>query len=100
MGDGILLQECCRTLLFPDRLRCPACGSTEFQRVRITAATVHEVTARPGAQHAIATISSKGATMIARVPATAQPGDDIRLTSDPHDTDGAFVPSAVRDGHS
>lgn len=93
MGE-FLLQECagCRARLFPDRLRCPACGGRAFRHVRAASGRVEVLTRQPGAEHAIATVSSRGATMIARVPVTAQPGDDIRLTDDPRDVDAAFVP--------
>lgn len=98
VSEGIVVQECagCRSHLFPERLRCPACGSREFRPVRTARGTVREVTGRPGADRAIATVGAAGATVLASVPATAQPGDDIRLTDDPHQVDAAFVPAAGR----
>lgn len=95
-SGGVVLQECagCRARLFPHRLRCPACGGREFQAVRVSSGRVEEVTLRPGAEQAIATVSSGGARMIARVPATARAGDDLRLTHDPRDTGAGFVPPA------
>ena len=102
MGDGIVLQECaaCQSRLFPDRLRCPACGSREFTRVRVASGRVEEVATRPGADQAIATVSSNGVTMIARVPATAQAGDVVRLTGDPRDTGAALVPGRTHGSSS
>lgn len=96
-GDGVVLQECagCRARRFPERLRCPTCGGREFRQVRVTSGCVREVTARPDAAQAIATVGAGGATLIARVPATARPGDEIRLTHDPCDAGAAFVPPAV-----
>jgi hypothetical protein len=94
-GDGVVLQECtgCRGRLFPDRLRCATCGGREFRRVRVTSATVREVTLRPGAERAIATVSGGEVTMIARVPAATQVGEVLRLTRDPRAECAAFVPS-------
>ena len=96
MGDSVGVQEClgCATRLFPDRLRCPACGGRAFRQVRVASARVQEVTVRPGAVQAIATVGGGGATMIARVPATTRAGDVIGLTDDPRDADAALVPPA------
>lgn len=87
------MDECagCGRLLFPARLRCPNCGNREFRRVRLTIGIVEEITTRPGAAYAIATVRSRGVAVIARVPTTAKPGDEVRLTSDPQDGDAAFV---------
>lgn len=71
------VQECagCQRRLFPDRLRCPDCGGREFRRVRVDFVTVQEVTVRPGAERAIATVDAGGAMVIASVPVFVRPGD-------------------------
>lgn len=94
MGKGIFVAQCrrCRICYFPDRLRCRACGSVEFRQVEVTSGRIVEVTTRPGAKQAIATVSCAGMTVIARVPATTRAGVDIRLTRDPGELDAAFVP--------
>ncbi|TXC99912.1 hypothetical protein FS847_01210 [Streptomyces sp. ISID311] len=92
--DGLCLQQCpgCRSFLFPARLCCPNCGASDLLRIRVTRGRIEDITTRPGADHAIATVTSHGAALIARVPSEARVGDDIDLTNDAQRQDAAFVP--------
>lgn len=98
---SITVQRCfhCSGYLFPYRLLCPNCGSSEFADTELNSGTV-EVVTHTADGITIATVAcEKNLRIIARLhPTDVAVGDVVALTDDSTDNTGpiAFVPAPDR----
>lgn len=94
---SITVQRCshCGGYLFPYRLLCPTCGSSEFADTEVDSGTVEVVTHTAGGVTIATVVCEKELRIVARLhPADVAAGDVVALTDDNTDSTGsvAFVP--------
>lgn len=94
---SIAIQSCasCRTLHFPFRLLCPACGNDAFTSVEKTSGMIEEITALSDGTVVGTVVVDDGPRVVARVDSGAAAGQSVRLTdrsgAGPHE---AFIATA------
>lgn len=82
---SVMIQVCrqCGARWFPDRLVCPSCGATSFDREAVSACRIEQVTVLAnGTSLATATIEPN-IPVIVRLFGQIRVGDDVPLTDDP-----------------
>jgi uncharacterized OB-fold protein len=79
------IQQCklCGRCWFPERLRCPHCGSRAFGRIAAGPGTVQEVTGRPEAPERLGSIRlDAGPAVIAALKNGIDPGARVAMEAD------------------
>jgi uncharacterized OB-fold protein len=99
---SITIQSCarCRTLQFPFRLLCPACGYDAFTTVEKATGTIDQVSALSDGTTIGCVLVDNGPRVVARVDPLATVGARVLLTDCPETApDDAYVPSPETHQH-